>query len=289
MAASGIWLKSASMAFDPVVAARDGRTHLFERFGKAHVALDAVAPHALHAHRAAGNRAGRQEIRRRRRVAFNMDAARAGVMLAGLHGERLPPVLFDRDAEAPHQVERNLDIRFADQVTHHVDGDRMLLGHQRRGHQHGSQELARYIAAHGQAVGVDVAAADAQRRIARFSRVFNLRADGVQCVDQVADRALVHARDAVQRVVAANHSQRRRQRADRRAGVPHEEVGRMHRQQAGAAGDDVGVVVELLPLDAERRERTEHDHRVVRGQQAVDGRGPGRQGGQQQSAVRDTF
>jgi hypothetical protein len=41
---------------------------------------------------------------------------------------------------------------------------------------------------------VDVAAADAQRRIARVAGVLDLGADRVEGVDQVADRALVHAR-----------------------------------------------------------------------------------------------
>ena len=70
IAASGMWLKSASIALslprrvsffartslDPVVAHRDLRAHLLESLGKAHIALDAAAPDAFDAHRPAPER-----------------------------------------------------------------------------------------------------------------------------------------------------------------------------------------------------------------------------------------
>jgi hypothetical protein len=174
------------------------------------------------------------------------------VSLARLHGERGPAVLLDRHAEAAHQVQRDLDIGLGNQLADHVDGDRVIARHQRRRHQQRRQELARDVAAHRHARCMDVAAADAQRRIACVAGVFDLGADRVQGVDQVADRPLVHARHAVQRVVAADHGQRRRQRTDRGAGIAHEQVGLVVRQMAAAAVHDVGAFVELLPLDAER-------------------------------------
>ena len=226
-----------------------------------------------------------------------MDRARALIVLARLHGERLPAVMLDRHAETAHQVQGNLDVRLRNQLARDVDGHRMVARHQRRHHQEGRQELARHVAAHGDALRVDVAAADAQRREALLARVFDLRADGVERVDQVADGALVHARHAMQRVVAADHGQRRRQRADGRAGIAHEQVRRVVREHAAAAFHVVHLVRRgrvarqfiLRPFDAQRRQGRQHDEGVVGGEQVDDFRRAPGQRGQQQHAVGNAF
>ena len=73
-----------------------------------------------------------------------------------------------------------------------------LRGHQRQRQQQGGEELAGDVAAHADR-RVELAAAarpDAQRRIAVVAQVVDAAAELAQRVDQVADRALVHARHA---------------------------------------------------------------------------------------------
>ena len=99
------------LRFYPVIPRRNRRAHLPQRVYKLHIALNTVQPYPLHPHRAAGNGPGRQKIRGRRSVAFNMDAARTDVMLPCRQRETAPVVTYHFDAEAAHQIKGNLDIR----------------------------------------------------------------------------------------------------------------------------------------------------------------------------------
>ena len=115
---------------------------------KRHVALDARSPDAFDAHRGRRrSRAGRQKIRRRRRVAFDVSSSRRHDMRAGGDRERAPALALDLDAEALHQAQRDLHVRLRDQFA--VDFDARALAptaaaliSKRR------QELARHVAAH---------------------------------------------------------------------------------------------------------------------------------------------
>ena len=85
-------LADASTQFSPIVMVR---AHLLQRLGKTDVALDTGAAHPFDPHRTAADGARREEIRRRRRIAFDVDLCRAAVNLARRYGESLPTVTLD--------------------------------------------------------------------------------------------------------------------------------------------------------------------------------------------------
>jgi hypothetical protein len=162
--------------------------------------------------------------------------------------------------------------------------------HQRRGHQQRGQELAGHIAAHRHPLRMDLAALYVQRRIADFAGIGDARADRVERIDQVADRPFMHARHAMQRVIAAGDSQRRGQRPDRGAGIAHEQVGLAHRE--GAAGAVHRVILahaRLLPAHAQLLQRHQHHVGIVGRQQFADPGRPFGQRRQQQRAVGNAF
>ena len=78
---------------------------------------------------------------------------------------------------------------------------------------------------------------DAQRRKARVAQIIHPRARQAQRVHQIADGAFVHARHAVQMVVAAQNRQRGGERAKRRARVAQKQIGLAHGERAAAALD----------------------------------------------------
>ncbi|MCY1240214.1 hypothetical protein D9M72_530500 [compost metagenome] len=127
-----------------------------------------------------------------------------------------------------------------------------------------------------------------QRRKAFIAQVADHSAHLAQAVDQVADRPLMHARHARQLVASALQRQRGGQRADRGAGIAHEELGRLVREIAAGAGDNV-VVAFLPPRHAERAQRLQH-HAGVVGIEQIAHAGLARgQCGQQQHAVGDAL
>ena len=135
-----------------------------------------------------------------------------------------------------------------------------------------------------------MAAPDVQRREAGDAGVGDLRANRIQGIDQIADRALVHARHAVQRVIAADHGQRRGQRTDRGAGIAHEQVGLMHRRFA--VDPEHGVIpgfTLLRPTHTQQMQRIQHHESIVRRQQIQYLSGAAGQRGQQQGAVGNTL
>ena len=122
-----------------------------------------------------------------------------------------------------------MDIGPGDQLAHHLDGDVALcpgdIGQQGQGHQQRGQELAGDIAAHldGFAAQLaEVGLADLQGRKAFILQIVDLAAQLAQRIDQVADGAFVHAGNARHLEVAAQHRQRRSQRAHGRAGIAQE-------------------------------------------------------------------
>ena len=82
------------------------------------------------------------------------------------------------------------------------------------------EKLARHIAFNRNHARAFIAApVDLQRRIAFVAPILHIGTRDAQRIHQVANRALVHARHAVQPVIAAEHRQRCCERAKSRAGV----------------------------------------------------------------------
>ena len=141
--APGRW---AGFGFDPVRPHAQLATHALEHLGKAHITLDAVAPHALDPHRRAARPlrqqaaqdAGGQKIRGRGRVALDKHRPWRLIVLRR-HIEGLPTVAHHRDAKAPHQGQGEFDIGLGDQLAHHLDA--LRPPGQRQRHQQGREEL----------------------------------------------------------------------------------------------------------------------------------------------------
>src|SRR6185295_8801962 len=106
---------------------------------------------------------------------------------------------------------------------------------------------------------------DDQGREAFLARVVDARADGAQRVDQVADRPLVHARDAREPVFAAAERERRGERPERGAGIAEKKLCVFHRERAAHA-------THLLSgkLRAQFLQRLAHHPRVVGVEEARD-------------------
>ena len=92
--------------------------------------------------------AGGDEVRRRRRVALDDEAARRAQRLAGAEAIALRALALDGDAEALEQLQRDLDVGLGDQLALDLDDRVDRLGAQRQGQQQRAQELARDVAAH---------------------------------------------------------------------------------------------------------------------------------------------
>ena len=117
----------------------------------------------------------------------------------------------------------------------------------------------------------------------------DLRAQRAQRIDQVADRPLAHARNAIDAVLAARERKRRDERAHRQSGQPEEEVGLLDRERAPRAGHRVAAVAQVAPVDAERAQRIEHHLRVVGFEQSRQRRRAVRERREQQRAIGDAF
>ena len=284
---------------EPARPARDLRAHGRGGFDEADVALDRIAARAFDAQPTpamGGDGAECDEVGRRRRIALDVDLARRSipaVCRSARNGEALPAVALDADAEPCQQVQRDLDIGLGDQFALDQDDQRRCARHQRQRQQQGRQELARHVAAHADRLArIELAAAQAQRRIAWLTELLDAAAERAQRVDEVADRALVHARDAPQFELAAlgcgEHGQCGGQWAHRRAGIAEEEAGPVHGQAAREAGDAHAAGLRL-DRAAEPAQCFEHDLRVVGVEQAVQRRRSGAQAGQQQHAVGDAL
>src|SRR5690606_28056652 len=121
---------------DPVVAHRDARAEPLQRLREAYVALDASGADALDAHRTATDRAGGEEVRRRRGVALDEKDAGTRVARATGHDEALPALAPHLDAEARHQRQPALDEGLGAQPADDLER-RLLSGHRLHHHTHG--------------------------------------------------------------------------------------------------------------------------------------------------------
>jgi len=277
----------AARHFHPVRAAPDVGAHQAHGVEETDVALDRVLAHAGDAQRAAGaggDRAQCHEVAGGGRIRLDVDLARRAVAAAGGDREALPAVPAHRDAEALQQVQGDFDVRLGDQLADHLDDD-VLLGDERQRHQQRGEELAGDVAAHlDRRIEAQLRPADPQGRIAGRAQVVDPAAELAQRVDQVADRALVHARHAAQLEVAADHGQRRRQGPHRRPRVA-EEQPRVRGRGAGREAGDLDRGAAVAHAAAQRAQRIEHHPGVVRIQQVVHDGGSRAQRRQQQDPV----
>ena len=134
----------------------------FQHVSKADIALHAVAANAGNAHGSTFNGGGGQKIGGGRGIALDQIVPWRLILLLTLDDKALVLLVLDLDAEAAHQMQRNIDIGFGNQLA--FDRDLRIARRQRRGHQQRSQKLAGDAA-----VNADVAAGEAafqaQRRI----------------------------------------------------------------------------------------------------------------------------
>ncbi len=210
------------------------------------------------------------------------------VLLPAAHHETLVAVVFNVHTEGLHQMQRDIDIRFGNQLT--FDGDGGVLRCQRCRHQQRGEELARDAAVYRH-VTTGKATTQAQRRIVFLLQIINLCAALTQRVHQMANRTLFHARFTRQHDVVATQTQRRRQRAHCRTGISEEQFQRVSGLQCpGIAGDfAAGAIGRQGIVDSQRFQRIEHMANVIAVQQVSENSGAVCQRCQQQGAVRDTF
>src|SRR5690606_38991747 len=97
------------------------------------------------------------------------------------------------------------------------------------------------------ATGTDRGGLEMQRRVALVGGAGDVGAELAQRVDEVADRALVHARHARQAVLAARQRERRGERPEGGAGVAEEEIAGLDREGAADAAYTVVQAVALAP------------------------------------------
>ncbi len=304
IAASGIATQSISMpasarargGLDPVVAVGHRRAHSRQRVGEGDVTLDRIAADAGDAHRSAGDGTRREKIRCRRGVA--LDANGAGTFISRRRGddEGTEVVVRDGHAEAAHQVQRQADIGLRDEIADDVDSHRVSGTHrlQRQRHQQRGQELARDVAANADAVdGYRLrsgARTDRERRVAGGAEIADVGTQRAKRIDEVSDRALVHARHADELVVAAGDGQHRRQRPKCGACVAEEQFRRADRNvPTRAVNHDLVGGPRHVEANAKRRQRIAHRVDVIGIEQPAHPRGACRKCREQQRAVRDAF
>ena len=178
--------------FDPFIRPGHLGTHQLQYLGKARIALHTGLAGAMHPDAATGNRGRRQKIRSGRRIAFDHDMAGTAVVLAAADKKRLIIAILHFDTEATHHIQRNVDIRFGYQLTDDVDGQILLA--ERRSHQHRSQKLTGKCALNIDTTALQTMRMDLQWWIACILQVVDSGTGLMQCIHQIADRTLVHAR-----------------------------------------------------------------------------------------------
>src|SRR6185295_15355995 len=147
---------------DPVGTEGNARAHLLQHFGKAHIALDAVASYADHPYRSTGDRARGEKVRRGGRVALDIDLAGRDVGIAR-YVKRAPAVDDHFDAEFAHHVDGDGDIGFGDERAIDID---LAAARQRQRDQQSTQVLGGNVAAHLYVpFDADVPRVDRQRRV----------------------------------------------------------------------------------------------------------------------------
>ena len=274
--------------FHPVRPHLDAGAHLRQRLGKLHVALDRIAPDTLDAHRAAANRPERQKVGSRRGIALDINRPRRHVAATCLDRKSLPAFALDHYAEARHGRQRDFDIGPGNQLADDVNRNRLASERQR--HQQAGEELARDVAAYPhRATGANGSGLEMEGRVTRVAEIGDVRPQLAQTIDQIADRPLVHARHALQHVVATSERQRRGQRTKRRAGIAEEKLRLAHREFSAATGNAPAFPTQGCNADAKRPQGIEHALGIIRSQQVAHLGFTFGQRGKQQDAVGNAF
>ena len=281
--------RSACARFDEIISETDIGALLRQHIGKTNVALNRIARNAGDANRSAADDAGRQEIRRGRCVAFDIDYARASIMSAGWNVKRFLIGRVDGDAETPHKIRRHRNVRLRDQRRRqrNARSTRLRAARERQREQQRGKKLARHIAANADiGAGFAAGSADGERRIAGFPQVTKIAAEHAQRVDQIADRTLVHPFDARQLVITADNRQRCGQRTKRRPRIAQKQFCTPLRKISAHAIDDAAHR-RAIACDAyaKRRQRIRHSIDVVGIEQVSQRGGSFCQRRQQQRAV----
>ena len=187
-----------------------------------------------------------------------------GRMITGIGRqlENLIILVVHHHAELRHQFQSDVDIGLGNQFADHVDFKRFAGERQR--HQQGGQELARYVAFNrNHARAAVVAGVNLQRRVAVVAKILHIGTGQAQCINQIANRTLVHTRHAVQMVVAAEYGQRGGERSEGGAGIAEKQIGLALREYAVAAVYFQTAFIQIFPLHAQRGQRFEHAVGVV--------------------------
>ena len=124
----------------PIGPAGDACAHLRRSIDETDIALNRISAYTLNANAVGGgvafsNGPQRNEVTRRRSVSLHMDRARRLVTAARWNGETLPTIALHRNAIARQQIERDVDVRLADEFAHHLNHDVLRFGCQRQRHQ----------------------------------------------------------------------------------------------------------------------------------------------------------
>ena len=206
---------------DPVVAAVDRRAHPGEHVGERDVALDRMASDAGDAHGTAADRARREKVRGRRRVA--LDVKHAGARIAGAGGMRNDRQSSCSTATPKRSMRCVVIATYGFEISSPAMSTRhrpaAARGQERQRHQQRRRELARHVAAHRDAIG----------RASRASALPGPIASGgnpgvAEIADVGAEQRAAHRRDrrSAARASAARprvRSVRRRARARPSAGA----------------------------------------------------------------------
>ena len=238
--------------------------------------------------RVGAERTQRDEITRRRRIGLDMHRARRTQGAARCNRKALPALVAHIHTKLGEQLEGDVDIGLAGQLTHHLNHD-SLARHQRQGHEQRGQELAGHIAANlDGCIELQFRAADAQGREPFGTQVAHVTAELAKCVYQIANRALVHARHATQRAIGTQHCQGGGQGAHGGPGIAQEKIQMLLRNAATQAGD-MQHSVGAAQAATQAAQGIEHDPGVI-GVQQVSHRGLAlTHCAQQQHAVGNAF
>ena len=128
-----------------------------------------------------------------------------------------------------------------------------------------------------------------QRRKSVIARIIDPGAQSLQRIDQITDRPLMHARDAIDAVFTTAKCQGSGQRAYRSAGIAQEQFGFFHRKGAVDPINFYGVLSSRLMLYAQRSQCRKHVTGVIGFQHFAQRSLALRQCGQQQHAIGDAF
>jgi hypothetical protein len=128
-----------------------------------------------------------------------------------------------------------------------------------------------------------------QRREAVVAQIADVGAQLAQTIDQIADRPFMHARNALQHVIAASQRQRCSQRAEGGTSVAQEKLSLLDRESTAAANDLPVFTAQMRDTNTQRLQGFEHALGIVRGEQIADLGLTIGQRRQQQHAVGDTL